>query len=39
MKKPVESRHPWDYCKQIGVTPAEPAFHPLKGGGCKLAPA
>lgn len=39
VKKPSESRYPWDYYKPIGTTPAEEAFRPLKGGGCKLASA
>ena len=36
VKKPSESRHPWDTCKIIAITPAEEAFRPLNEGGCEL---
>jgi branched-chain amino acid transport system substrate-binding protein len=34
VKKPEESKGPWDYYKQLAVIPAEEAFRPLKDGGC-----
>lgn len=34
VKKPSESKGPWDYYKQIAVLPAEQAFRPLSEGGC-----
>ena len=34
VKKPDESRHPWDYYKLLQTTPAEEAFRPLAEGGC-----
>ncbi|MBX6369014.1 MAG: ABC transporter substrate-binding protein [Rhodospirillales bacterium] len=34
VKKPEESKGPWDYYKQLAVIPAEEAFRPLKEGGC-----
>lgn len=34
VKKPSESKGPWDYYKQITVLPAEQAFRPLSEGGC-----
>ncbi len=36
VKTPAESRGPWDYYKQIGVTPGNEAFRPLADGGCTL---
>lgn len=36
VKKPSESKGPWDYYKQIGTTAAEDAFRPLNAGGCPL---
>ena len=36
VKKPSESKGPWDYYKLIGTTPAEQAFRPLAEGGCPL---
>ncbi|MFA6032043.1 MAG: ABC transporter substrate-binding protein [Myxococcota bacterium] len=36
VKKPSESKGPWDYYKQIAVLPAEQAFRPLSEGGCPL---
>lgn len=37
VKKPSESKGPWDYYKQISVLPAEQAFQPLAETGCSLA--
>ena len=36
VKKPEESRGPWDYLKLVQTTPAEEAFRPLADGGCPL---
>ncbi|MBX9697986.1 MAG: ABC transporter substrate-binding protein [Acetobacteraceae bacterium] len=34
VKRPEESRGPWDYYKLLQTTPAEEAFRPLAEGGC-----
>jgi branched-chain amino acid transport system substrate-binding protein len=34
VKKPSESRYPWDYYKLLATTPADQAFRPLNEGGC-----
>ncbi len=39
VKKPSESKYPWDYYKQIVATPADEAWRPLADGGCKLVHA
>lgn len=36
VKKPAESKGPWDYYKQISVLPAEQAFRPLAESECPL---
>jgi branched-chain amino acid transport system substrate-binding protein len=36
VKKPEESKGPWDYYKLLQTTPAEEAFRPLGEGGCPL---
>lgn len=36
VKKPEESKGPWDYYKQRAVIPAAEAFRPEKDGGCSL---
>jgi branched-chain amino acid transport system substrate-binding protein len=36
VKKPGESKGPWDYYKQISVLPAEQAFRPLVESECPL---
>jgi branched-chain amino acid transport system substrate-binding protein len=36
VKKPEESKGPWDYYKPISTTPAEKAFRPMSEGGCPL---
>ena len=36
VKKPAESKGPWDYYKLKGTIPAEQAFRPEKEGGCPL---
>jgi branched-chain amino acid transport system substrate-binding protein len=37
VKKPQESKAPWDYYKVRATIPAEQAFRPLAEGGCPLA--
>jgi len=36
VKKPAESKGPWDYYKLRATIPAEEAFRPLAEGGCPL---
>ena len=36
VKKPAESKGPWDYYKLLATTPADQAFRPLNAGGCSL---
>ena len=36
VKKPEESKGPWDYYKLLQTTPADEAFRPLAEGGCPL---
>jgi branched-chain amino acid transport system substrate-binding protein len=36
VKKPSESKKPWDYYKIRATIPAEQAFRPLADGGCEL---
>src|ERR1700694_3578624 len=36
VKKPSESKGPWDYYKLIGTTPADQAFRPLSESSCPL---
>ena len=36
VKKPSESKAPWDYYKLRATIPAEQAFRPLADGGCDL---
>ena len=36
VKKPSESKGPWDYYKLRATIPAAEAFRPLKDGGCPL---
>ena len=37
VKKPEESKAPWDYYKQLATIPAEEAWRPLDQGECALA--
>ena len=37
VKKPEESKGPWDYYKQLATIPAEEAWRPLDQGECPLA--
>ena len=39
VKKPSESKGPWDYYKPVASTPADKAFRPLALGGCPLVKA
>ncbi len=39
IKTPAESKYPWDYYKQIAITPADKAWRPLSDGGCPLVRA
>jgi len=39
VKKPAESKAPWDYYKLVATTPADQAFRPLNEGGCSLVHA
>ena len=39
VKKPAESKGPWDYYKQIAHTPGEEAYRPLADGHCPLVKA
>ncbi|SDT19553.1 ABC transporter substrate-binding protein [Bradyrhizobium canariense] len=36
VKKPSESRKPWDYYKQLAVVPGDQAFPSAKNSGCPL---
>jgi branched-chain amino acid transport system substrate-binding protein len=36
VKKPSESKGPWDYYKLLATIPGEQAFRPLDQGGCPL---
>ena len=36
VKKPSESKRPWDYYKVLATIPAEKAFRPENEGGCDL---
>jgi len=39
VKKPSESKAPWDYYKLVATTPADQAFRPLAEGGCSFVHA
>jgi branched-chain amino acid transport system substrate-binding protein len=36
VKKPAESKGPWDLYKTLATIPAKEAFRPMKDGGCTL---
>jgi len=36
IKKPEESKAPWDYYKVLAEVPGDQAFRPIKDGGCPL---
>jgi branched-chain amino acid transport system substrate-binding protein len=37
VKKPSESRYPWDYYKLLKTIPGDEAFRPLSEGGCPFS--
>jgi branched-chain amino acid transport system substrate-binding protein len=37
VKRPEESKVPFDYYRLVATTPAEEAFRPISEGGCTLA--
>jgi branched-chain amino acid transport system substrate-binding protein len=39
VKKPSESKGPWDYYKQVAMTPGDQAFRPLAEGHCSFIKA
>jgi branched-chain amino acid transport system substrate-binding protein len=39
VKRPEESRYPWDYYKVLSIIPGAKAFRPLAEGQCPLIPA
>ena len=36
VKKPEESKYPWDYYKVLAEVPGDQVFRPIKDGGCPL---
>jgi branched-chain amino acid transport system substrate-binding protein len=36
VKKPEESKYPWDYYKVLAEVPGDQTFRPMKDGGCPL---
>lgn len=36
VKKPAESKYPWDYYTLVSTVPADKAFRPMAEGGCPL---
>src|SRR3979409_475594 len=36
VKKPEETKYPYDYYKLVSTTPADQAFRPIADGGCSL---
>jgi branched-chain amino acid transport system substrate-binding protein len=36
VKKPEESKYPYDYYKLISTVPGDKAFRPMADGGCAL---
>ena len=39
IKKPGESKYPWDYYKILQTIPGDEAYRPLDKGGCPLVAA
>jgi branched-chain amino acid transport system substrate-binding protein len=39
VKKPSESKYPWDYYKPVSSLPGDQAFRPIDQGGCPLVKA
>jgi branched-chain amino acid transport system substrate-binding protein len=36
IKKPEESKYPYDYYKLLATVPADKAFRPIADGGCPM---
>jgi branched-chain amino acid transport system substrate-binding protein len=36
VKKPADSKYPWDYYNLVATIPAEEAFRPLDQGNCPM---
>jgi branched-chain amino acid transport system substrate-binding protein len=36
VKKPADSKYPWDYYRQVAVVPGDKAFQPLSASACPL---
>ena len=36
VKKPSESKYPWDYYRQVAVVPGDKAFQPMSASACPL---
>jgi branched-chain amino acid transport system substrate-binding protein len=36
VKRPEESKYPYDYYRLVSTTPADQAFRPMAEGGCSL---
>jgi branched-chain amino acid transport system substrate-binding protein len=36
VKKPAESKYPYDYYRLVSTIPADQAFRPIADGGCSL---
>jgi branched-chain amino acid transport system substrate-binding protein len=36
VKKPSESKKPWDYYKRLAVVPGDQAFYTARESGCRL---
>lgn len=39
VKKPEDSKKPWDYLKIVNTVPGDKAYRPLEAGGCPLVDA
>ena len=39
VKKPSESKEPWDFCRVVSTMPGAAAARPVAEGGCKLVRA
>jgi branched-chain amino acid transport system substrate-binding protein len=39
VKKPEESKYPWDYYKVLAEVPGDQVFRPMKDGGCQYVTA
>jgi branched-chain amino acid transport system substrate-binding protein len=36
LKKPSESKYPWDYYKEVATIPGDKTFRPLSASACPL---